>query len=143
MINNRSARFDYEILETAEAGLMLTGDEVKSIRAGQMKLEGSYVKVLGGELWLVGATIGRYSKQGHADPYDPTRSRKLLVSRKELAYFAGKLEQKGLTLLPLRVYPLGRRLKLGFGLGRGKKQHDKRAAIKERDLKRQIRRGDE
>ena len=136
MAENKKARFEYEILETCEAGLALTGDEVKSVRAGSMKLEGSFVKPLHDGLWLIGAHISRYPKQGHPEPHDPIRSRKLLVHKKELGYFKGKLQEKGLTLVPLRVYPSGRRFKLLFGLGRGKRLHDKRASIKERDLKR-------
>jgi SsrA-binding protein len=102
-----------------------------------MKLEGSYIRPLGGELWLVAAHIGQYARQGHPTPYDPTKSRKLLVHKKERGYFTGKLQEKGLTLVPLRVYPSGRRFKVLFGLGRGKRLHDKRATLKERDLKRQ------
>lgn len=137
MIENRKAKFEYEVLETCEAGLVLTGDEVKSLRNGNMRLDGSYVRPLGGELWLIAAHIGQYANQGHSTPYDPTRSRKLLVHKKERGYFTGKLQEKGLTLVPLRVYPSGRRFKLVFGLGRGKRLHDKRATLKERDLKRQ------
>lgn len=137
MTENRKARFDYEILETCESGLVLTGDEVKSARQGGMKLEGAFVKPFKEGLWLIGAHIHRYSKQGHPEAHDPTRSRQLLVKRKELLYFKAKLAEKGLTLVPLRVYPSGRRLKLLFGLARGKRLLDKRATIKERDLKRQ------
>lgn len=136
MIEHRKARHEYDILETCEAGLALTGDEVKSLRDGHMRLEGAYVRPLSGGFWLIGAHIDRYDKQGHPAPHDPLRSRKLLVRRKELLYFAGKLAEKGLTLIPLRVYPSGRRFKLLFGLGRGKRLHDKRATLKERELKR-------
>lgn len=136
MAENKKARFEYEILETCEAGLALTGDEVKSLRNGGMRLEGAFVRPLQDGLWLIGANIARYQKQGHPEPHDPIRSRKLLVRKKELGYFKGKLQEKGLTLVPLRVYPSGRRFKLLFGLGRGKRLHDKRAAIKERDLRR-------
>ncbi len=137
MIEHRKAKFEYEILETCEAGLVLSGDEVKSVRQGLMRLDGSYVRPLKGGLWLIGATISPYSHKGHAAPYDPTQSRQLLVHAKEIRYFTQKLQQKGLTLVPLRVYPSGRRLKLLFGLARGKRLHDKRAALKERDLARQ------
>lgn len=137
MIENRKARYDYTILETCEAGLALTGDEVKSVKQGTMRLDASYVRPLKGGLWLVGALIARYGKQGHAEPYDPSRSRQLLVHAKELRYFSAKLQEKGLTLVPLRVYPSGRRLKLTFGLARGKRTFDKRAVLKERDLNRQ------
>ncbi len=143
MIEHRKARHDYEILETFEAGLVLTGDEVKSIRGGRMKLDGSYVRLMSGELWLVGAHVGRYEKQGHPDAVEVDRRRKLLVRKRELAYFQEKLEQKGLTLVPLRVYPRGRRLKLVFGLARGKKTHDKRETLKKRELNRRLRQGDD
>ena len=136
---NRKAHFDYETLEKFEGGLQLTGGEVKSIREGGAKLDGSYLKPLRGELWLVGAQIRRYSKSNRLAPYDPTRTRKVLVHAKELAYLAGKSQQKGLTLVPFSLYPSGRRIKVSFGLCRGKKSHDKREAIKQRDLKRQIR----
>ena len=143
MIEHRKARHDYEILETFEAGLVLTGDEVKSIRGGRMKLDGSYVRLMSSELWLVGAHVSRYEKQGHPDTEETDRRRKLLVRKRELAYFQEKLEQKGLTLVPLRVYPRGRRLKLVFGLARGKKTHDKRETLKKRELNRRLRQGDD
>ncbi len=137
MIEHRKARHEYDILETCEAGLALTGDEVKSLRNGHMRLEGGYVRPLKGEFWLIGSHIDTYQKQGHPEPHDPIRSRKLLIHKKERVYFTGKLQEKGLTLIPLRVYSSGRRFKLLFGLGRGKRLHDKRATLKERELKRQ------
>lgn len=138
MIENRKARYEYDIFETCEAGLALTGDEVKSAKQGGMRLDGSYVRPMKGGLWLIGGSISRYGKQGHNESHDPERSRQLLVHAKELRYFTGKLQEKGLTLVPLRVYSSGRRLKLLFGLARGKRLFDKRAAVKERDLKREV-----
>lgn len=137
---NRKARHEYEFLETFEGGLVLDGSEVKSIREGGAKLEGSYIKLFRGELWLVGAQIRPYSKMAIREDYDPQRRRKILVTIKELRKLTTKLEQKGLTLVPISFYPLGRRIKVSFALGRGKKAHDKRESIKERDLMRSLRR---
>lgn len=140
---NRKARHEYEILEKFEGGLVLTGAEVKGIREGGAKLDGSYVRFMRGELYLVGAQIRAYSKISTRDTYDPERSRKVLVNARELRSLAPKLAQKGLTLVPLSLYPLGRRVKLAFALCRGKKAHDKRDSIKERELSRRLRRQDE
>ena len=138
---NRKARHDYLILETFEGGLALLGQEVKSIREGGAKLQGSYLKVLQNQLWLLGATIAPYGKAAPTDGYDPTRSRKLLVRKKELGYLAGKTQEKGLTLVPISLYPSGRRIKLSFGLARGKQAHDKREALKKRAMLREMQRG--
>lgn len=140
---NRKARHDYQFLETFEGGLVLDGSEVKSIREGGAKLEGSYIKVIRGELWLVGAQIRPYSKMTNRDTYLIERNRKVLVTAKELRKLTEKLEQKGLTLVPISFYPLRRRIKVSFALGRGKKAHDKRDSIKERDRMRHARRYDE
>jgi SsrA-binding protein len=140
---NRKARHDYEFMETFEGGLVLDGSEVKSVREGGAKLEGSYIKLMRGELWLVGAQIRPYSKMGKREEYDPERRRKILVTTKELRKLTAKLEQKGLTLVPISFYPLRRRIKVSFALGRGKKAHDKRDSIKERDRMRHARRYDE
>jgi SsrA-binding protein len=140
---NRKARHEYEILEKYEGGLELLGSEVKAIREGGCKLEGSYVRLMRGELYLVGAQIRAYSKIFKRDEYDPTRSRKVLVNARELRSIAPKLAQKGLTLVPLSLYPLGRRVKLAFALCRGKKAHDKRETLKERELSRRLRRNDD
>jgi len=140
---NRKSRHDYEFLETFEGGLVLDGPEVKSIREGGGRLEGAYIKLMKGELWLVGAQIRPYSKMSNRDEYDPERRRKVLVTMKELRKLAVKMEQKGLTLVPISFYPLDRRIKVSFALGRGKKAHDKRDSIKERDRMRHARRYDE
>lgn len=128
---------DYEILEKFEGGLVLDGNEVKSIREGGAKLLGAYLQLFQGELWLIGAHVSAYSKQGKTDGYDPTRRRKVLVHTKELNQLFGKTQQKGLTLVPFSLYPSGRRIKLSFALCRGKKAFDKREKLKERDLTRQ------
>jgi SsrA-binding protein len=135
---NRKARHDYSILESFEGGLVLLGQEVKSVREGGAKLEGAYLQVMGGELWLVGARISPYSKAGRIDGYDPQRTRKVLVTKKELRYLAGKLQQKGLTIVPFSLYPSARRIKLSFSLCQGKKSYDKRETLKQRDINRQV-----
>lgn len=140
---NRKARFEYEILETFEGGLVLSGSEVKAIREGGAKLTGSHVKVLGGRLVLIGAHIQPYSKIMTREGYDPERTRTVLVSKKELRQLTDKIQQKGLTLVPLSFYPVARRIKVSFALCRGKKAHDKRASLKKRDVERSIRRFDE
>ena len=136
---NKKARFDYEILETFEAGLVLFGHEVKAARNGHVSLKGSYISVRGGELYLIGALISLYKYAGQVKDYDPSRDRKLLVSKKELNYLIGKRQEKGLTLIPLKLYTKHSFLKLEFGLGKGKTQYDKRESIKKRDLDRQMR----
>lgn len=137
---NKRARFDYEILEKFEAGLVLEGNEVKSVRDNKMSLLGSYVTINRGAAWLLGAHIARYPQAGKQEGYDPDRTRKLLLHTREIKRLAGKLEQKGLTLVPISVYTKGAKIKLEFGLGRGKKQYEKRDSIKKKDLDREVRR---
>ena len=127
---NRKARYDYETLETYEGGLVLTGQEVKSIREGGAKIDGAYVNILRGEMWLIGAS--------KLDGYDAAHDRKILVHKKELAYLAGKTQEKGLTLVPFSLYASGRQIKLSFGLCRGKKTHDKRESLKAKTIAREI-----
>lgn len=141
--DNRKARFDYETLESFDAGIVLTGQEVKSVRGGGANLTGSYLSLTGGELWIKGLRIAPYSKAGKLEGYDPTRPRKVLVRKRELASFAGKTRQKGLTLIPFSLYPRGRHIKLRFGLCRGRKAHDKKEKLKSRDIDREVRRGDD
>ncbi len=138
--DNRKARHTYEILEKFEGGLVLTGAETKAVREGKAKLDGSYVKVMGGELWLVGTHIGPYSKDTSIEAHVPDRRRKMLIHKKELRHLASKSQEKGLTLVPLSFYSLGRRIKVSFAVCRGKKAHDKRQQLKERDLLRSTRR---
>lgn len=130
---NKRARFDYEILSTHEAGLVLSGQEVKSIKMGHMSLKGAFVTLHNNEFYLTNALVPRYE---HASPelsYDPHRSRKLLLKRAEIASLIGKKKADGLTLVPIRVYTKKRYIKLLFGVGRGKKQRDKRQTIKKRE----------
>lgn len=138
---NKRARFDYEILTKYEAGVVLTGAEVKSLREGNARLQGAYITIMRGEMWLIGAHIGKYSPAGTQENLDTSRSRKLLVHKKELLELAGKMQQKGLTLVPLELYTAARRIKLSFALCRGKQLHDKRESIKRRDLNRDAQRG--
>ena len=135
---NRKARFDYEILETFEAGLVLSGPEVKSIKNGRMNLAGCYINIHDGELYLIGASIAPYQPKNQPADYDPARSRKLLLHKKEIMSLLGKIQQKGLTLVPLKVYNKGRRIKLEFAIVRGKKKYDKRAVISKRESERSI-----
>lgn len=137
---NRKARHEYVTLETFEGGLELAGQEVKAIREGGAKIDGAYVTLSRGELWLTGAHIRPYSKAASTEEYDPARSRKILIHRKELAELVGKTRQKGLTLVPFALYASGRQIKLSFGLCRGRKAHDKRERLKTRDLDREVRR---
>jgi SsrA-binding protein len=140
LAENKKAKFEYEILDTFEAGLMLLGHEVKSARAGSMSLRGAYVTIARGDAWLIGAHIARYPQAGPQPEYDPERSRKLLLHKREIAKLAGKLEQKGLTLVPISAYTKGSKIKISFGLARGKKQFEKKETLKRRDVDREIRR---
>lgn len=137
---NRKAYFDYEILEKFEAGLVLSGAEVKSIKNGRMNLTGSYINLHNGEPYLIGAFIAPYQPKNQPADYDPYNSRKLLLKKSEIAYMAGKVKERGLTLVPIKVYNKGRRIKLEFAIAKGKKQYDKRAAISKREAKRKIER---
>jgi len=138
--DNRKAGFDYEILEKFQAGLVLNGQEVKSIKSGRIQLAGSYVVTRGDELFLLGATIPPYQPNNAPRDYNPERSRKLLLNKKEIKYLLGKVNERGLTLVPLRVYTMGAKIKLEFGLGKGKREFDKREKIKKRDTDREIER---
>lgn len=140
LIEHKKARLNYEILEEFEAGLELLGTEVKSLRAGQGKLEGSHVVVRGGEAYVVGMHIPAYQPKNAKEDYDPDRSRRLLLTKKELAQLAGLESQKGLTIVPLRVYNGGKNLKLLVAAAKGRKKRDKRSVLKERDTKREIER---
>ena len=134
---NRKARHDYEILESCEAGLCLQGWEIKSIRDGRIQLKESYVIIRNGEAWLIGSHITPLlSASTHISP-DPTRSRKLLLSRRQLDKFIGAIQTKGLTLVALDMHWHKRYIKLEIALARGKKMHDKRHAEKDRDWQRQ------
>lgn len=140
LIENNRVGFDYEILEEIEAGISLLGHEVRSLRAGRGSLKGARVVARGGEAYLVGATIPAWQPANTPKSYDPERARKLLLSRKEIAHVASAEGEKGLTIVPLKVYNRSRNLKLLIAIARGKKRHDKRQSIREREEKRGIQR---
>ncbi len=135
---NRKARYDFEILDTYEAGIVLTGTEVKSLRQGNANLSDSYAILKNGELWLLGMHISPYDHGSYAN-VDPLRNRKLLLHKKELLKLTGKITSKGLTLVPLRVYFTHNIVKILIGIARGKKEYDRREDIKKRDAERSIR----
>ena len=137
---NRKARFNYEIVEKYEAGIELLGVEVKSVRGGQMSLEGSFVIIRGGEAYLINANIPPYQTKNTPKEYDPLRNRKLLLTKKEIAELAGNEKNKSLTIVPISVYNKGRKIKLEIALVKGKKKFDKRETLKKRDTDREIRR---
>jgi SsrA-binding protein len=136
---NRRARRDYDILERMEVGIMLTGSEVKSLRGGKGSLSESFARVHDGEVWLEGMHIPPY-EQGEKRGYDPVRPRKLLLHRGEIARLIGKSAERGLTLVPLRVYFTHGLAKVELGLGRGKREYEKRRSVAEREAKREIER---
>jgi SsrA-binding protein len=135
---NRKARFNYELLEEFEAGLVLRGFEVKAIREGKVSLEGAYVVIRGGEAFLLGASISPYQPANQPKKYEPEATRKLLLNKKELQELERASENQGLTIVPLKWYNKGRKVKLAIALARGKKKVDKRESIKERDSNRDI-----
>ena len=137
---NRKARFNYEILEKYETGIELLGTEVKSIRDGQISLEGAFVTIRGGEAFLINANIPPYQPKNSPKDYDPLKNRKLLLTKKELAELAGSEKNKSLTIVPISVYNKGRKIKLEIALVKGKKKFDKRETLKKRDTDREIRR---
>ena len=129
---NRQARFRYEILSAMEAGLVLTGTEVKSLRAGKCNLKEGYARIDKDEAWLIGVHIPEYT-EGNRFNHEPTRSRKLLLSKRQIRQLTEATQQEGLTLVPLRVYFKGKVAKVEIGVGRGKKLYDKRATIAKRE----------
>jgi SsrA-binding protein len=137
---NRKALHDFEVLETFEGGLALTGPEVKSAKNGNVNLKGAFLSFQRGQLLLKGVHIGAYAPAGHADAYNPTRDRVVLVHKKEMNKLQGKNEVERLTLVPLSLYTVRSLVKVKFALARGKKQFEKRESIKERDLNRDARR---
>jgi SsrA-binding protein len=134
---NRRARHEYEILESFEAGLVLRGTEVKALRTGQVNFKDSYATVRNGEVWLLGCHISPYSHGTDAN-HDPERDRKLLLHTREINRLVGKISEKGLTVVPLKLYFKNGRAKLEIGLARGKKLHDKRATLRERETRREM-----
>ena len=135
---NRKAFHDYHILETFEAGLVLLGTEVKSIREGNANLRDSFARVEGAEVWIYNIHISPYSHRGSSD-HEPTRRRKLLLHRREIRKLIGRTVERGLTLVPTRMYFKNGRIKVEIGLARGKKAHDKRETIKRREADRETR----
>lgn len=136
---NRKARHDYHILDTFEAGLVLTGSEIKSVRAGRINLRESYVTVQDGELWLINCHIAAYDPASRLN-HEPRRNRKLLMHRRQIDRLAREVQEPGYTAVPLRVYLKNNRAKAEIALVRGKRQYDKRQAIAKREADRQIRR---
>jgi SsrA-binding protein len=136
---NKRAKFDYEIGNQYEAGLVLFGHEVKSVKTGHCSLKGSFVTFKQGEAYLTNAFIPPYKFAGEIPNYDPTRQRKLLLKKKELSYLTGKRQTEGLTLVPLTIRTKRGLIKLEFGVGKGRKKYDKREVIKKRDIDRNVR----
>ena len=139
IVTNRKARHDYHIIDELEAGLVLKGSEVKSLRAGKASLSDAYARVKEGELWLVGMHIPSYEKASFQKE-DPMRDRKLLLHKKEIKKLIRRVEEKGITLVPLRLYFKNNIAKLSLGIARGKRQYDKKEAITQRDVKRDLER---
>jgi SsrA-binding protein len=140
LVVNKKATFNFEILERLSAGIELFGFEVKSLRNKLGKLEGSHITVRGGEAFLLNSTIPPYQPGNIPQEYDPERNRRLLLTKKEIKELESKLNQAGLTLVPLSLYNKGKLIKLEIALVRGKKKHDKRESIKKRDIERDIKR---
>ena len=136
---NRRARHDYAIEDTLEAGLVLTGTEIKSVREHKVNIAEAYVRIERGEAWLIGAHIAEYA-QGNRNNHAPQRTRKLLLHRDQISELLGLQSAKGLTVVPLRMYIRGGNAKLEIGVARGKKAHDKRRTIAERDMRRELER---
>jgi SsrA-binding protein len=134
---NRRARFEYEILDNVEAGIVLVGPDVKSLRAGKANRSDAYAFVRRGEMWLSGVHISPYAQASRDNP-SPTRERKLLLHRREIERLASKIQERGLTLVPLQLYFKGGRAKVEIGLARGKRVHDKRQTIKTREADREL-----
>ena len=139
VVTNRKARHEYTISDTVEAGLVLVGSEVKSLRAGRANLSDAYAKISKGEIWIIGMHISPY-KEATDQNHDPLRDRKLLLHQSEIKKLARRVEEKGFTLIPLRLYFKKNIAKLELGVARGKRQYDKKAAIAERDAKRDLER---
>ncbi|MDH5510274.1 MAG: SsrA-binding protein SmpB [Nitrospinota bacterium] len=140
-IQNRKARHDYHILESLEAGIALKGCEVKSIREGKIQIHDSYVRIKDGEAWLVGCHISPYKNLNTFEEYYPDRERKLLMHRRQIAKLYSQIKEKGLTLLPLKLYFARGKVKLEVGLGKGKRLYDKREDMKTKEANREMDRG--
>jgi len=140
LLDNKKVRFNYEILDTFDAGIELYGNEVKSLRAKHGSLDGSHITVRGGEAYLIGCTIPPYQPSNTAKDYNPERNRRLLLTKDELTELGSIEAKKGLTIVPISVYNKGRNLKIQIGIARGKKAFDKRETTKSREVNREVRR---
>ena len=138
LATNPRVKYDYHILKTFEAGMVLAGHEVKAIKTGHISLKGSYVTIKNEEAWLINAQIPPYQPKNTPTDYQPSQTRKLLLNKREIRSLIGKSKRKGLTLVPLRVYTKKGKIKLAFALGLGKQKTDKREKIKKREVKRRI-----
>lgn len=138
LATNKRAFFDYEILRVWEAGLVLTGQEVKAMRAGLIGLKGAYVTLHNNTPWLINAHVSAYQKATNLKNYEPAHSRRLLLNQREIREIIGLIKQKGLTIVPLKVYTKRNLIKVEIGLARGKKLHDKREVLKKRAIEREI-----
>ena len=134
---NRKANFEYEILNRYEAGIVITGTEVKSIRDGQVNIQESYGRIVNDEVWIINSHINEY-KYGNINNHEPLRIRKLLLNKREIRKIKQQLQEKGLTLVPLKVYFKGSLVKVEIGIAKGKKLYDKRESIKKRDIERNL-----
>lgn len=135
---NRKAHFNYEFLQEMEAGIELSGYEVKGVRTGKMTLEGGHISVRGGEAFLLGSSVSPYQPNNAPDGYEMSRNRKLLLTKKEIAELEAAESKKGLTIVPISVYNKGRRIKVKIAIARGKKKFDKRASMRKRDDEREM-----
>lgn len=135
---NEKAYYNYEILERFEAGLVLIGSEVKSIKTGKITIKGAFVVIKDNEAYLIGANISPYQPKNSPESYDSQRPRKLLLEKSEISYLIGKSKTSGIALVPLKIYDKNAKIKLEFGIGRGKKKFDKRESIKKKEAKREI-----
>ena len=140
LAENKRARFDYQILDTFEAGIVLNGQEVKSIREGKASLKGAFLVFKREEPYLINVNIPPYQPKNAPSDYDPERARKVLLKKREIKYLLGKSKEKGLTLIPLRLYTKAGKIKVEIGIARGKRKPDKREEIKKREIEREIRR---
>jgi len=140
LAENRKAYYNYQILEKLEAGISLIGQEVKSIKLGRISLAGSYVVLREEEVFLIGANIPPYQPKNAPPDYNPERTRKLLLRKAEIKHLIGKTKEKGLTLVPLKVYSKLGKIKIEFGIARGKRKSDKREVIKKREAEREMKR---
>ena len=140
LAENKKAYFNYEILKKFEAGVSLIGQEVKSLKTRGVNLAGSYVIIKDSEVFWIGAKISPYQPKNAPPDYNPERSRKLLLKKSEIQYLIGKAKQKGLTLIPLRVYTKNGKIKLEFGIAKGRRKFDKRELIRKREIERELKR---